>query len=119
LIVEDIGTDVFLPVMDGNLVEDDSGQKSNRHPVEIGLFGQMGHQSLNVQMDVHPEQIDYIVCDTLNDQNGWRQANYSQATANRRIANVKRLIQSGQWELCFSLKDVVILRRIGKAYFDR
>lgn len=69
--------------------------------------------------NVHPEQIDYIVCDALNDQIGWRQADYSQDTANRRIANVKKLIQNGQWQQCFSLKYVVILQRVGKASLDR
>lgn len=62
---------------------------------------------------VHPEQIDYIVIDALNDQCGWRQGGNPE-TIKLRAANINRLIQSGQWQIFWTQADVVILKRVGK-----
>jgi hypothetical protein len=64
--------------------------------------------------DVHPEQIDYIVCDLVTDQCGWRREGIDSEGAKLRAANIKRLIDSGQWELFWRQSDVVILHRAGK-----
>ena len=64
--------------------------------------------------DVHPEQIDYIVCDLLNDQCGWRMAAYNADTTKIRAANLNRYVQSGRWQVFWNQSSVVILRRTGK-----
>jgi uncharacterized membrane protein len=61
--------------------------------------------------DVHAGQIDYIVCDLQNDQCGWRRSGFDPTTAQRRADNLKKLVQSGQWQLCWNQNDVVILKR--------
>jgi hypothetical protein len=63
---------------------------------------------------VHPEQIDYIVCDILNDQCGWRLGRFDPDLAKIRAANIDRYIAGGQWQVFWSEGDVVILRRGGK-----
>ena len=66
--------------------------------------------------NVHPEQIDYIVCDIQNDQCGWRQGTGSShpEISERRAANIKQLVDSGHWQFAWTEKDVVILHRINK-----
>jgi Predicted membrane protein (DUF2079) len=63
---------------------------------------------------VPPEQIDYIVCDILNDQCGWRLGRFDPDFAKIRAANINRYIASGQWQVFWNEGDVVILRRAGK-----
>jgi hypothetical protein len=64
--------------------------------------------------DVHPEQVDYIVCDILNDQCGWRLGGFNPDLAKIRTANINRFIQSGQWRMFWNQNNIVILRRVGK-----
>ena len=60
---------------------------------------------------VRPDQIDYIVCDLINDQCGRRQAGYSEDQIKRRLDNIARLVKSGRWQTFWNQHDVVILRR--------
>jgi len=64
--------------------------------------------------NVHPEQIDYIVCDLINDQCGWRQGGYNPVATQMRVTNFNRLVQTGQWRVYWNQNDVVILQRVGK-----
>jgi uncharacterized membrane protein len=73
-------------------------------------FQQMIESRFNLT-DVHPEQIDYIVCDLLNDQCGWRQNNLNEDMSKRRASNINDLILSGRWQIAYNQNDVVILRR--------
>jgi uncharacterized membrane protein len=66
------------------------------------------------ETNVRPGQVDYIVCDYVNDQCGWRQSTFNPAMIQVRTANVDRLLHSGEWKLFWSQNDVVILRRSGK-----
>ena len=69
---------------------------------------------LNARFDtttVRPDQIDYIVCDLINDQCGWRQAGYDADKIKQRVANIARLVKSGKWQTFWNQHDVVILRR--------
>jgi uncharacterized membrane protein len=60
------------------------------------------------------QQINYIVCDILNDQCGWRLGhNFSPELAKIRAANINRYIASGQWQIFWNQDNVVILRRRG------
>ncbi len=61
---------------------------------------------------VHPEQIDFIVCDYLTDQCGWRQGYLNPDTTKIRQDNIDRLRQSGQWATFFDQNDLVILQRV-------
>jgi uncharacterized membrane protein len=64
---------------------------------------------------VPPEQIEYIVCDILNAQCGWRLTRgFDQAAAEVRAGNIKQLIKSGQWRIFWNQNNVVILNRAGK-----
>jgi len=62
--------------------------------------------------NVRPEQIDYIVCDLLDDQCGWRQGGFSAEWTQSRTDNVQRLIKTGQWQMFWNDSHVVILRRV-------
>jgi hypothetical protein len=64
--------------------------------------------------NVHPEQVDYIVCDFIADQCGCRQSWYDPDVTLRRMHNVDHLQQSGQWQTFWSKNYVVILKRVGK-----
>jgi uncharacterized membrane protein len=66
------------------------------------------------ETNVHPEQIDYIVCDFLNDQCGGRQTGYDPNMAKRRAENVDHLLESGQWQTFWLQNNVIILKRTGK-----
>ena len=66
------------------------------------------------ETNVHPGQVDYIVCDYIEDQCGWRQGALDPELTRRRTDNVERLLQSGEWKMFWSQDDVVILRRNGK-----
>jgi hypothetical protein len=66
------------------------------------------------ETNVHPEQIDYIVCDFLNDQCGGRQTGYDPDMAKRRAENVDHLLESGQWQTFWLQNNVIILKRTGK-----
>jgi hypothetical protein len=61
--------------------------------------------------DVHAAQIDYIVCDLVNDQCGWRQGGYDPDTTKLRADNIDRLLKSGQWKVFWNQNNVVILQR--------
>jgi hypothetical protein len=61
---------------------------------------------------VHPDEIDYIVCDLQNDQCGWRQVGFTSDISKRRADNINRLVKSGQWQIFWNKSDVVILRRV-------
>ncbi len=74
-------------------------------------FKKMLDQRFDVT-DVHPEEIQYIVCDLMNDQCGWRLGGYDADKTKRRADNVQRLISSGQWTLLWSQQNVVILHRV-------
>ncbi len=63
---------------------------------------------------VHASDIQYIVCDLLNDQCGWRQGGLNQDVIKRRADNIERLVQSGQWKIDSNEDNLVILRRTGK-----
>jgi hypothetical protein len=62
---------------------------------------------------VLPGQIDYIVCDVLSDQCGWRKNGYNPDYTKIRGKNLDRLILSGKWKLIFDEEGVVILHRVG------
>jgi hypothetical protein len=64
--------------------------------------------------DVHAAQIDYIVCDLVNDQCGWRQGGYDPDTTKTRADNIDRLVKSGQWKIFWNQNNVVILERAGE-----
>jgi hypothetical protein len=64
--------------------------------------------------NVHADQIDYIVSDYLTDQCGWRQGYMDTNMTRRRMDNINRLLQSGQWQIFWNQNDVVILKRAGK-----
>ena len=64
--------------------------------------------------DVHPEEIDYIVCDFVNDQCGWRRAGYDPNDMRQRKQNVNALLKSGEWQLCYRNFDIAILKRANK-----
>ena len=64
--------------------------------------------------NVHPEQVDYIVCDYISDQCGCRQGGYDPNLTKRRTDNINRLLQSGQWQIFWNQNDVVILKRAGR-----
>ena len=66
------------------------------------------------ETNVHPEQVDYIVCDYIDDQCGWRQGTLDPNLVQRRTMNVDRLLQSGAWRIFWNQDDVVILRRVRK-----
>jgi len=74
-------------------------------------FKKMLDQRFDVT-DVHPEEIQYIVCDLMNDQCGWRLGGYDAAKTKRRVDNVQHLIASGQWTPLWSQQNVVILHRV-------
>jgi uncharacterized membrane protein len=60
------------------------------------------------------QKIDYIVCDILNDQCGWRLGhNFNPDIAKIRAANLNRSIASGEWLVFWNQANVVILRRRG------
>jgi uncharacterized membrane protein len=63
---------------------------------------------------VPPEQIDYIVCDILNGQCGPRLGGFNPEAAKIRAENVRRYLDSGQWQVFWNQSNVVILRRAGK-----
>jgi uncharacterized membrane protein len=62
--------------------------------------------------NVHSGQIDYIVCDFIADQCGWRQGYYDPNLVKRRVENVQRLIESGRWKTVWGQNDVTILKRV-------
>jgi uncharacterized membrane protein len=62
---------------------------------------------------VRPGQIGYIVCDILNDQSGWRTGRFDADISKIRAANLKRFLDSGQWQIFWNKKNVVILKRVG------
>lgn len=64
---------------------------------------------------IHSEQIDYIVCDRVNDQCGWRRDfGKDDGKAKLRTDEVDRLLKSGQWQVFFDQNSVVVLRRTGE-----
>jgi hypothetical protein len=63
--------------------------------------------------DVRPDQIDYIVCDVVNDQCGLRQNGFNPDFAKNRADNLKRYTSNGPWQVFWQQDDVVILHRAG------
>lgn len=63
---------------------------------------------------VRPEQIDFIACDILHDQCGWRTGRFDKEISERRAANLRRFLASGQWQVFWNDKNVVILHRTAK-----
>jgi len=93
---------------------------SNRTNIVIGDLNDENldlHAKLDKEFDftgIPPEQIDYIVCDILNDQCGGRLAGFNPDAAKIRAANINRYIHNGQWQVFWNQSNVVILRRTGK-----
>jgi uncharacterized membrane protein len=95
-----------------------SAYLSNRQVMVIGdlrdsnlYFKVMMDAQYNVT-HVHPEQIDFIVCDILTDQCGWRLGYPDADQQQARRVNVDRLLKSGQWKLFWGQSDVFILQRV-------
>jgi hypothetical protein len=63
--------------------------------------------------NVRADQIDYIVCDFLTDQCGWRMPFTDAPEVKQRELNVRHLIESGRWQLFWNGGTVVILKRAG------
>jgi hypothetical protein len=94
-----------------------SAYLSNRQNMVIGDL-RAEHLDFNALMDaqfaetnVHAAQVDYLVCDYMNDQCGWRQGNFDPDWVKNRKDNINSLLQSGQWQTFWNQNDVVILRR--------
>jgi uncharacterized membrane protein len=97
-----------------------SAYLSNRQNLVIGDLADE-HFDFNLMLDaefdltnVHPEQVDYIVVDCMNDQCGCRQGGYSPDVARRRSDNINALLQTGDWRMIFNQSNTVILHRIGR-----
>jgi Predicted membrane protein (DUF2079) len=94
-----------------------SAYLSNRENMAMGDLREPGFD-FNAMIEskfstttVHPAQIDYIVCDLINDQCGWRQSGFNEQTSKQRADNVSKLVQSGQWQVFWNQNNVIILRR--------
>ena len=94
-----------------------SAYLSNRANMVIGDLHEE-HLDFKAMMDarfedtnVHPEQVDYIICDYMTDQCGWRGGDYDPDMIRRRADNINRLLQSGQWKTFWNQNNVVILQR--------
>jgi hypothetical protein len=97
-----------------------SAYLSNRPDIVMGDLAEP-HFDLKARLDeefaftdVRPEQVDYIVCDILNDQCGPRMSGFHSGEAKIRAANIVRYIRSGQWQVFLNESYVVILRRAGR-----
>jgi uncharacterized membrane protein len=64
--------------------------------------------------NVHPEQVDYIVCDLITDQCGWRGPTLGSEGIENRTNNVEHLVQSAQWRMIWNQNSVVILKRTAR-----
>jgi uncharacterized membrane protein len=97
-----------------------SAYLSNRPNIVIGDLAEENldfKAKLDQEADftgVPPEKIDYIVCDILNAQCGWRLHDIDPAISKNRTANIDRYVASGQWQVFWNQNNVVILRRPGK-----
>jgi uncharacterized membrane protein len=97
-----------------------SAYLSNRQNMVIGDlrdqnldFAKMMNAQFNAT-NVHPEQVDFIVCDFKTDQCGWRLGFLNADMTKHRADNIRHLLDSGQWQVFWSQSDVVILRRAGE-----
>ncbi len=99
-----------------------SADLSNRVNMVMGDLGEDKRdfkQMLDERYDtthVHPEQIDYIVCDFMNDQCGWRTVQgKDDGKAQQRAAAIQQLLKSGQWKVFWNQNNAVILIRAGES----
>lgn len=60
---------------------------------------------------VRPDQIEYIVCDTVSDQPDPINSEAESQNAKQRLANVNKLLQSGRWEVWWQRDDMYVLHR--------